>query len=627
MVGRVSFGAVAAAALFALTGAARAQALETVETFSAWDGTTALQPYAVPDTATYGQTITPGATQNVLHDFTFYLSYQSGTPTQSQAYVYEWDAANGHITGSALYESGVITGPSDPAFTPVTVDTGGITLIPGTQYVLFLTTSSIPGQANGAYTWGGMFTDLYAGGSMVWNNNGIDFSALNTMWSVSTGADFAFILTFGLLPPTPPTPPTPPVPPEPPAPPRPDYGDLSRNQQAVANSLLSSFDADGSLPLPFYILSADDLRVVSGEIATAAISSGLHSAELFMGQISDPFVASAGSPAETAAPAAPIGYASDAAEPSSIAALAALGEETPATDEIANRQLSLSASQGAGSTSAAGWTIWGAAYGGAQDIDGDSDVGSADISSDNWGIATGFDYQIDGGKIGFALGGAGSNFSLANGLGSGDAAVFNAGIYGSKAFGNAYVSAAAAYAYNSVDTSRSVFGDTLEADYDAHTLSGRVEGGYRFNTTVAAIIPYAAVQSSSYFMPDYSERSVLGGPFALDYDSETQSNVRTELGARLEHIIATEAGGIKLSGRLAWVWNADSARDVTAAFQNLAAPSFVIDGAEPDRHALLVDAGAEFGLGQNLSAKLSFNGEFSGNVSAYGGAAKLSYKW
>ncbi|MCO5065123.1 MAG: autotransporter outer membrane beta-barrel domain-containing protein [Rhizobiaceae bacterium] len=411
----------------------------------------------------------------------------------------------------------------------------------------------------------------------------------------------------------------------------PAYDALTTNQKAVANSLLSYFNSTGSLPAAFASLDANGLTRVSGEVATAAISSGLHAADLFMGAISDPLTGQPGIPTGgSQSMAARMGYAPDNVQPSSVQALAALGEETASAAETANSKIAMSGAHSAdapGSYVSSPWTIWGAAYGGAQEIDGDAAVGSADLTTRNWGIATGFDYDIEDGKIGFALGGGGSSFSLEDNLGSGNAAVFNAGIYGSKFFGNAYVAAAAAYAFNSVDTTRSVFGDRLEADYDAHTLSGRVEGGYRFDTSFAAITPYAAVQGSSYFLPDYSEESVNGGPFALSYDSQTQSALRTELGARIEHIIATDTGAIKLTGRLAWAWNAENARDVTSAFQSLAAPSFTIDGAEPDEHALLVDAGAEFGLSDKLAAKLSFQGEFSGNVTAYGAAAKLSYKW
>jgi len=411
-----------------------------------------------------------------------------------------------------------------------------------------------------------------------------------------------------------------------------EFNGLNENQRAVATSLLTFFDASGALPAEFANLDSQGLTLVSGEVASAAASAGLYSSQLFLSQISDPFVTRAGTPLPASyGMSMPMGYAAAAgAEPSNVA-LAALGEETPSAAEAANGKLAMagvhSADPVGGYTAASPWTIWGTAYGGAQDIDGDAGVGSADLSARNWGLATGFDYAIDGGKIGFALGGAGSSFSLAGGLGSGDATIFNAGVYGAKTFGNAYVSAAAAYAFNSVDTSRAVFGDTLDADYDAHTLSGRIEGGYRFDTSLAALIPYAAVQGSSYFMPAYDETSATGGPFALSYAKNTQSDLRTELGIRLEHLVATGSGDIKLSGRLAWAWNADRARDVTAAFQSLAAPSFTINGAEPDEHALLVDAGAEFALSANTSAKLSFAGEFSGNLAAYGGAAKLSYKW
>lgn len=611
MIGRETLFIAATVALFSLSGVAHAQTYEVIDTRPAWNGTSFISTFGVPNTATYGQTITPTSAQTNLQDFTFYLAQSSGTAPQVQAFVYKWNPTTQRIVGSPLYQSTVFIAPSGAGYSPVTVSTGGVTLVAGSQYVTFLTTSMTSPQSSANYKWGSIGSDgVYAGGSFVYFNNGMNFSLLSSASWSWISQDLAFLMTFGM--------------------PRPDYGALNRNQQAVAKSLLSYFDANDALPSAFAGLSAEELTLFSGEVGTVAISSALHSANMFLAQISDPYATGAGRTPLVSQQPAPLSYSTDTTQLSSEVALAALGGDTPSAAEAANNELAKarvkSAQTGHGIETP--WGMWGTVYGGSQDIDGDVAIGSTNLTTRGWGVATGFDRRLDGGKVGFALGGAGSNFSLDNDLGSGRAGVFNAGAYGSRTFSQAYVSAAAGYAFNSVDTSRTVMGNNYEADYNAHTLSGRLEAGYRHDTSFAAITPYGAVQGASYFMPSYSETSTgSSAPLALNYDSHTESIVRTELGARLEHFIATESAGIKLTGRLAWAWNGDTARTVTANFQNLGAPSFTVDGAEPDRHALLVDAGAEFGVSDNMSAKVSFNGEFSGNVSAYGAAASLKYRW
>jgi hypothetical protein len=77
------------------------------------------------------------------------------------------------------------------------------------------------------------------------------------------------------------------------------------------------------------------------------------------------------------------------------------------------------------------WKLWGAAYGGGERVDGDDTAGSAALTASNWGVASGVTRSFDGSALGIALGGAGASFSLADGLGSGHATSFNAGIVGS----------------------------------------------------------------------------------------------------------------------------------------------------------------------------------------------------
>src|SRR5262249_20798152 len=162
---------------------------------------------------------------------------------------------------------------------------------------------------------------------------------------------------------------------------------------------------------------------------------------------------------------------------------------------------------------------------------------SQDITARVWGVASGADYKVSPDTLfGFALGGGGTNYSLANSLGSGRTDMFNAGAYGRQNFGNAYVSGAFAYGWHDVTTNRTVAlagVDMLQGRFRAETFSGRFEGGYRFATPFGGLTPYAAAQVIGVNLPNYAEVSQNGGGlFALNYAAKSVTDTRTELGLR-----------------------------------------------------------------------------------------------
>ncbi|MGD9912945.1 MAG: autotransporter domain-containing protein [Rhizobiaceae bacterium] len=409
---------------------------------------------------------------------------------------------------------------------------------------------------------------------------------------------------------------------------------LTDNQRAVAQNIDAYLAANGTIPGAFITLDPDGLTLAGGQTSTASVSAGLDAMSLYLAQLGDPFVNGAGASGaagDAYQAYAPLAYSAAPANLSSPGALAALGADMPAASDAANAVLAMSsahATDPVDAAFAARWKAWGAIYGGVAEARGETIViGSSDLTTRGWGVASGLHRRFGDGGLGFSLGGAGSTFTLGSGLGSGQAGIFNAGLYGSHAFGNAYVSGALAYAWNSVSTSRVMAGDTLSASFNAHTLGGRIEAGYRLATSIATVTPYAAAQGATYMLPGYAEKSAIGGPFALTYGRQAESALRTELGARFEHTLPMQEGALKLSGRVAWAHNAVAARAVTAAFQALPGQSFTVNGARPDRNAALLDLGIEAAFSSGLSAKLSFNGEFSRNVSAYGASAKISFRW
>jgi uncharacterized protein with beta-barrel porin domain len=139
-----------------------------------------------------------------------------------------------------------------------------------------------------------------------------------------------------------------------------------------------------------------------------------------------------------------------------------------------------------------------------------------------------------------------------------------------------------------------------------------------------SLTPYGAVEATLYRLPDDAETADEGSPFALDFDAQSQTAVRTELGARTAVALGS---GVTLTGRAAWVWNAERVRALTPAFQALPGTSFTVYGAEPAAHAALVDLGLHVNLAANVAANLNFAGEFSQNVTSYSGQAKIAVTW
>jgi len=130
------------------------------------------------------------------------------------------------------------------------------------------------------------------------------------------------------------------------------------------------------------------------------------------------------------------------------------------------------------------WSVWAAGFGGSQTTDGNAATGSNSVTSRIFGVAAGADYIFSPRTVaGFALAGGGTNFSLANNLGSGRSDLFQAGAFVRHTVGQAYISGALAYGWQDITTNRTVTLagiDQLQARFNANAFSGRIEGGYRF---------------------------------------------------------------------------------------------------------------------------------------------------
>ena len=366
---------------------------------------------------------------------------------------------------------------------------------------------------------------------------------------------------------------------------------LSGNQRSVAGGLNNAFNNGGSLPLsflPLYSLGAADLRAqltrLSGEAATGAQQSAFQLTNGFLGLLSDPFAAELG----VAGRGAPAG--------SAVGRLA----------------------------------LWGAAFGGYTSLNGNQAAGSQRQTGRDAGFVVGADYLLaPQTRLGVAVGGAGGNWSVANGLGSGRSDAMQVGLYGNTRLGAAYLSGALGFTNNWATTTRNLAGDRLKGEVSSQTYAGRVEAGYRLPTGSLGVTPYAAVQVQNYHAPAYAEAGGAGGGlYALAFNGRSVADTRSELGLRLDEALPLGGGqAVKLRLRAAWVHDFSPAASLNAAFTNLPGSGFRVVGAARARNAALASAGLDWKLTDSLSLSTTLGGEFSGQATSYNALAALRLAW
>ncbi len=392
-------------------------------------------------------------------------------------------------------------------------------------------------------------------------------------------------------------------------------GSLSGNQQNVANALTSYFNSTGGIPTAFASLSSNGLSQIAGEPGAGVQQMVFTGAGLFMNSVFDNAFGSANGVAHTGQGGGASAYAP--ARKLSREARDAYAAVTPRErgSEIDKR-----------------WGVWAAAYGGSASVSGDGTAGTHDTTSHVYGATAGADYRAsEDTRLGFALGGAGSSFSLAEGFGSGKADIFNAALYGRQAFGASYVAAALGYSWQDASTDRTVTAagtGMLHASFHPQALTARVETGHRFDTSIVGIAPYAGLQSTTFFLPSYDEAATSGSnQFALTYDSRKVTATRGELGARFDKTVALMGASLTLKAKAAWAHDWNRERAANATFQQLPGAAFTVNGAEPAADSVLASAGAELALGGGWTVAAKFDGEYSRTTASYAGRGSVRFTW
>jgi uncharacterized protein with beta-barrel porin domain len=402
-------------------------------------------------------------------------------------------------------------------------------------------------------------------------------------------------------------------------------GKLNGNQQAVGNALANFFNRTGSIPLVFTALTPGNLSQAAGESATGSQQTTFNAMTQFMGILTSPSIDGRGS-ASGPPPGAP-GFTDDG----QLNAYAAKGRARNPAERDAYAMFTKAPLRNSDDPR---WSVWAAGFGGSQTTDGNTALGSSNVTSNIAGTAVGADYRFSPFTVaGFALAGGGTSFSVA-GAGYGRSDLFQAGAFVRHKFDQAYISGALAYGWQDITTDRTVTiagVDRLHAEFNANAWSGRVEGGRRFLVPWVGglgVTPYAAAQFTTFDLPAYTERALSGaGIFALAYGSHAVTDSRSELGIRTDKSFAMTNSVLTLRGRLAWAHDYNPDRSIAATFQALPGASFVVGGAPQASDAALTTASIERKWTNGFSLAGTFEGEFSNVSRSYAGKAVVRYAW
>jgi uncharacterized protein with beta-barrel porin domain len=141
------------------------------------------------------------------------------------------------------------------------------------------------------------------------------------------------------------------------------------------------------------------------------------------------------------------------------------------------------------------------------------------------------------------------------------------------------------------------------------------------------VTPYGAVQFQDFNTPTYSESDASGGGFGLSYAAMNATDVRSELGARLDDLTLLYGKPLILFGRLAWAHDFVSNPSLSAAFEALPGGSFTVNGAPIPHDSVLTTAGTQLFLTPQWTLLAKFDGEFAKGSQTYAGTGTLRYTW
>ncbi len=407
-----------------------------------------------------------------------------------------------------------------------------------------------------------------------------------------------------------------------------DNPDLTLNPDSVATALSNHVAGGGVLPTGLAILAATqtpeelaaNLSGLAGEGSTGVGPMGLQSVDAFL----DTVIRSGDTPrGQTMAPrreGVPVGLVPEKINGTYTGKY---GRQDPEAGHQPPAHPPALAPQ------SRNWDVWAAGYGARNTTDGDAAMGAQERTSATKGLAAGLNFAPnDRTNVGIALSGNSADFALSNGSGTGTGESVFVALRGRTSSDRAYVKAALAYGRSDITTDRTVTiagVDRFTAKTTADTVAAHIEAGYK----TGSFTPFVGLRAKSVKTPAYAETTVAGSSsYALQYDAQTTTSLRSELGVDLQWSNEMAGGSPVVFGiRAAWAHEFATNEPGTRAFQTVPGAAFAVSGATQDRDSLLLVASVRMAARSGFAIDGALNLQLSQNTRDFGGSVTAHYRW
>ncbi|MDF2999549.1 MAG: transporter, partial [Xanthobacteraceae bacterium] len=230
-----------------------------------------------------------------------------------------------------------------------------------------------------------------------------------------------------------------------------------------------------------------------------------------------------------------------------------------------------------------------------------------------------------GTMLGIAGGFSRTTFDVDARLSSGAVESTFGALYGSTTWGNIRLRLGGAYAFNDVDTTRSValpgFADRLTADYDGSTLQAFGELGYRIGWGGAEIEPFLGGAVLRVHRSGFAEN---GGAAALTGFAEDQNLTTATLGTRAQ----IEVGdALLLRGLVGWRHAFGDIDPISRTAFAGSASAFLVSGAPIDQDALIAEAGLEWQASKAIAVGASYQGQIGSRAQEHALKGNLTWRF
>lgn len=254
-------------------------------------------------------------------------------------------------------------------------------------------------------------------------------------------------------------------------------------------------------------------------------------------------------------------------------------------------------------------SVWVQGFGNWGNVSGNGNA--AGLTDSTGGFLVGVDVPVYDWRVGYFGGFSRTDFNVKARSSSGVSDNYHLGLYGGTQWGDLGLRLGASYSWNGLATDRSVaiddFSNDLHATYNAGTTQIFGELGQRFALDQFILEPFANLAYVNLRTDGFSE---TGGDAALTAKADTMKDIFTTLGVRPSADISWGSFNATVRGMVGW---RHAFGDVTPSSVVAFAGSnaFTIDGVPIARDAGVVEAGLDFTVRDDITAGLTYGGQFS----------------